>query len=250
MKRVTVTILSLLVMAGLMVVLQAPNASATTVTVGANPGTTQTVSSIFSLATGDDHVNMAITGYFVDTLTNNTKVETIYWKNTGNPNDFFGSASDGGWGVSLSGDSWNSPWILSNQKVVSGVSWYLDYVVFDALAGNAVFDRTFNNAEGTPGSALGNDFTFISENSAIWSGDILVTYFDQVALTSAQPLGDVYARMKVDFVSPSGGDDPFFGGAMQYEADTDIVPVPASVVLMGTGLLGLVGLGYRRKRKS
>jgi len=232
----------------LIVALGAAPTGATTVTVNSNAGTTQTVPWIYSLATGDDHVGMAISGFFVDPLTGNTFQETIYWQNTGTASDGFGSASDGGWGVTLAGDSWSNPWVLSSNKVLNGVSLYLDYVVFDALAGNAVFDRTFGGLVGTPGSALGKDFAFISDNSPIWSGDILVTYFDQVALTGNNPVGDIYARMKVDFVSPTGGDDPFFGGAMQYYADTDVVPIPGAIVLMGSGLLGLVALGFRRRR--
>jgi hypothetical protein len=238
----------------LIVLIFAVPAGAVNVTVQANPGTTQFVPNINATATGDNHVGMAITGRFVDpTGINPSFDETIFWENTGLPNDGFGSASDGGWGVSLSGDSFTASWILSNQKVVSGVSYYLDYVEFDALAGNAVFDRTFGGLVGTPGSALGADFAYVSDDSTVWNGDLLVTYIDQVALTGSQPVGDVYARMKIDFYDILGtnlGTKPFFGGSLVYTADTDyIVPLPPTALLLGSGLLGLAVLGRRRKKQ-
>jgi hypothetical protein len=35
-----------------------------------------------------------------------------------------------------------------------------------------------------------------------------------------------------------------------YSGSMSPIPIPPSALLLGTGLLGLVGLGYRRKRKS
>jgi hypothetical protein len=42
-------------------------------------------------------------------------------------------------------------------------------------------------------------------------------------------------------------------GAFQitsFDAKLDVVPIPPTALLLGTGLLGLVGLGWRRKKKS
>jgi hypothetical protein len=39
-------------------------------------------------------------------------------------------------------------------------------------------------------------------------------------------------------------------GLTSFNASLDIVPLPASVLLLGSGLLGLVGLGWRRRKES
>jgi hypothetical protein len=52
-----------------------------------------------------------------------------------------------------------------------------------------------------------------------------------------------------NFVLNYGGVNGF-PEVLQYSASTEAVPVPPSTLLLGTGLLGLVGLGYRSRRKS
>jgi hypothetical protein len=139
-------------------------------------------------------------------------------------------------------------WVLANFVTNPAANpLNLRYIKFDGFPGNVVFDSIFDAVEGTPGSGLGR-FTGLNDNPF----PIQATYRDLVALEGKEPVGDLSRYLDV-FVNKTFNTNAGFD---LFIADTDRfkpvevppgVPVPASLALLGSGLLVLSGL--RRFRK-
>ena len=80
-------------------------------------------------------------------------------------------------------------------------------------------------ANGAPGGFTGFDNFFAGAGSGIWSGNPNSPTFNPGTYLSSVELGDM----------------------VQVEAGVSPIPEPASFVLLGTGVLGLVGLTMRRR---
>jgi hypothetical protein len=194
-----------------------------------NAGTPQFIIGVTGYTTyGDDMVGMSVKASFA----NNTN-QTVFWQATGPQ---AGAALGTDWSLSLSGDSFNSNWTLSNSTGVPMIS-----LLIDPFPGETVFDTldTFTTPPNTPGS----------ENGAAEFADPLTgTYTNLVGIIgdASSPYGDLYQLLEVTF----GPNYLASGDRVTFIADTDsigIVPIPGSVLLLGSGLLGLVGFRFRRR---
>jgi hypothetical protein len=144
--------------------------------------------------------------------------------------------------LSLSGDSWSNSWNLD----VTDDDFEIASIFIGAGAGNSVFDVIYEPV-GSTNSARGWAF-----NSS-YSGDLTVTYSGIVSVGDDDAVGDLYRYLLLDF-----GDD-YFGSndTLKFWADTDTlaiagdinpVPEPSTILLLGLGITGLIGL--KRKQNS
>lgn len=183
--------------------------------------------------TGADMDNMTITAVF-----QNGTNETLSWADTGVAS---GGVSGTNWSLTQTGDTFTDlSWSMTNNTSSGLVS-----LAFDGAPGLTVFDTYFGGVVGTAGSALGKDFaTNLAGDSAITA-----TYSNAVAINGASAVGDIFHNIFVDFSQYGGG---AFGNFMiTQDTDNDSrlneVPVPAAAWLFGSALLGLAGIGKRKK---
>lgn len=201
-----------------------------------NQGTVNTTTALTGFQThGDDMDGMRVTAFF-----GNGGSQTLFWADTGFQS---GGVSGAGWSLNMTGDTFSDNWTLA----YNGNS-YIDRILIDAGLGDSVFDTTFNNNAGTAGSASGRDFTLVSSSNPL---DITATYFDAVALTGNNPVGDLFRYLDINFTNANG-----FRGNMVFKADTDNlkfggditpVPEPETLILLGLGLLAFSLARWQRQ---
>jgi hypothetical protein len=129
-----------------------------------------------------------------------------------------------------------------------------DSLKIEALEGLTVFDR-LGVPEYTPGSAFGWELDYTGNT------DFIATYSDLLYLPGAQPLYDLYGTLTIDFKKYDNNrqvyTNAYFTNAdknsLTFSADTDNinpVPEPTTLLLFGTGLIGLMGLQKKRRKNS
>lgn len=211
-------------------------AQAQTVTVNTIDGTLFETTELASFASdGVDLLGINVTAGFLDGT-----FETLNFADI--PGG--GGVSGNGWALSFTGgttflDEWN-------LTIDAGTS--LTGFSISGAPGDTVFD-ILDSGTGTPGSALGAEFSLSSISDS--SIDLDVTYSNLVALTGQAPVGDLFESVSVQFSSALGGID---GGFLDFIADTDnsatagdVAAVPEPFTVVGAGLaLGLGGI-LRRK---
>lgn len=168
-------------------------------------------------------------------LANGMVGPNIAWVDTGADS---GAAANAFWTLSLSGDSFSSPWTFTNTAVQGGIRGF----IFNGVPGNTVFDidTTF---EVSPGSSSGKPFGSVDGPGPLDdNGPILGRYANALSIGGVL-FGDLFTQLTVTFA-----DVLRVGESITFLADTDNadpdrggidVPTPGTLSLFGAGLLAL-----------
>ena len=200
-------------------------------------GTTQVIDGISRFNTsGNLMEGMEVTVTYSDSST-----ETAFWEVI----DY----SSGG--ASGSGNNWSL--LVTNDTYKISGSWNLwvdpttpiESIYLAGKAGNTFFDvyDGMGDTNDTPYSKWG--WAFDTMYTGYDDSIVTATYYNLVAVDGHSAVGDLYEDLEVSFNSGS------FSGDYIFNADTDntnAVPVPATALLLASGLIGILGLTGRRSR--
>ena len=194
---------------------------------------------------GNMMAGMQVTAYLKSTFSGTTFQETATWVagsgTVGYVSDDIDAAILGGtWSLTQTGDTWDTQWVLNSTNSF----WQFTGFSINGIPGNTVFDRT-NPNPGTSGSASGKDFAPIGSDA----GTIDVLYSGALLLGDADPVGDLWLFLDVQFKNFTTKNFKFYQDtdSIKYAGDITPVPEPATFLLLGAGLMGL--MGCRRFKK-
>jgi hypothetical protein len=243
-----------LILAAVLVAGIASTASAATITQNTNVGTVSNTTGVEDTTYGgemggmtvvatlvrQDNTTFQLQGVWVDAA--NGVSGGVSWI-TGDPDDNFD--------LNIGGDTFWNGWDLDLQ--FDSTNFRLGSLAFNGRPGNTVFDTGFGGNTGTAGSSFGRNF----DGFGTYGGNIAATYSNAVSLNGAAPVGDLYTDFLLSF-----GDGTYAQGLRErnlgywFALDTDnartslaqtSVPEPGSMILLGTGLVGLASRLRRKK---
>jgi hypothetical protein len=218
---------SVLVLALGTIAVLSSNAAFATITYVTDATTTSSIPGLTGYATTGAMMN----GMSVQAVFSGGVNQTLSWAATGAAS---GGVTGSGWGLSLNGDSFGGNWLFTIDAN-AGLGQLLS-LVLNGNPGYTVFDRNWSPYPGTPDSADGMDFNFVSG----FTGDATVTYSDEVYVGANAPVGDLWHMLTVDF----GAGGPRAGFAFVQDTDNDAryaAPEPTSLAIVGLGLAALIG---------
>jgi hypothetical protein len=215
----------------LMFVAVAPSANASLV-VSSNNVNPANIVSISSFANGNLMSGMQVTAIFAGGS------QTLNWGSTGPAS---GGVFGNGWSLTQSGDTFaNNPWTLTSTIQLTSLT-------INALAGNTVFDRTFGNNPGTPGSGGGRSVSSLTGDGPF---QVNALYSAPVGLNNNNPVGDLFGSLNLTFgITNVPGISANYTGTLTFRADTDLVavPEPSAIALSSLAMLALSST-FRRRR--
>lgn len=212
---------------------------------------------------GADMGNLLVTALF-----NNNTQEAISWDAS------LQRATGTNWALAQSGDTKSNPWTLFNNSGVGLIA-----LLLDGVPGNVVFDVVPDNKGSNPNdpSGFGTPFT-VRNDGGVQQVD--AKYWKPVGMNEVNQFSDshdLYGGLRLDFSGPLADGRVFSflidtdlvtfpappivipppvvvppvdggGGGPGLPPGTNPIPEPQTVILFGTGLLGL--LAAKRFRKS
>jgi hypothetical protein len=135
---------------------------------------------------------------------------------------------------------------IAEGSAFEAAAWILSqgYTTQAAVAQSAVWELTWDTALTNPFSLSADNYRL---NSGVSATDVTTMYNNamaQVGVGGFNPSAYVIAH------NPVGSTNTWAESQDFIIRNPNHVPLPPSVLLLGTGILGLVGLGWRRRQVS